>query len=159
MPIYRVYHKKDFMFNYAEADKTTMFDSDLYNWVADVHTDSIDMVFQLTNHIDIEWWNNDEVKIYKHSRSTSVGDVIYDVDAGKHFLCMPVGWKGLTDGDRWLAIDHEDNLFKADPKPRIKTYDVPTSVYTMTNPNDGVEYVIRRTYSHPKADWEVVHPF
>ena len=116
------------MFNYAEADKTIIFNPDLYNWVADVHTDNIGMVFQLTNHIDLEWWSNDEVKIYKHSRSTSVGDVVYDVEKGTYNLCMPAGWKELIleetfkaevtsltyfpvcDGCEHGAFDYETNL-------------------------------------------------
>ena len=156
---FRVYHKKEMMFRYNEADATTVYDSDLYDWVADVRARNIDDVFRVTNHIDEAWWENPEIFEYKESRSTSIGDVIFDVAAGTYHLCMPAGWKKVTDGDRWVAIDHEDNIFKASPECKIKTYDEPTSVYTMTNPNDGIEYVIKRTYTHPKADWEVVHPF
>lgn len=92
---FKVYHKKELMYRYTEADAMTVFDPDLYEWVADVHTDRMGMVFQLTNHIDTEWWENDEVKIFKQSRSTSIGDVVYDVEADIYHLCMPMGWKEL----------------------------------------------------------------
>lgn len=52
--------------------------------VADVETDHIGRVFELTNHIDRDWTENPEVTIAAMNkpnrgyRSTSVGDVIAD---------------------------------------------------------------------------------
>jgi len=50
-----------------------------YKIVADVETDCIGNVFQLTNHIDHSWQENQEVIAYTDkARSTSVGDLIED---------------------------------------------------------------------------------
>lgn len=66
-----------------------------YSLVAKVDSPELGDVFRLTNHIDWEWWRNPEVECVKRSRSTSVGDVVVDTEAGKRYLCMPVGWKEL----------------------------------------------------------------
>ncbi len=162
MQKFRVYHKKEMMFRYNEADAMTFYDPDLYYWVANVRTRNIGDVFRVTNHIDEAWWENPEIFEYNESRSTSVGDVVFDVAAGTYHLCMPAGWKELNtleSGESWMAIDFEDNVFRCQPTPKFKMYDEQTHVYTSLNPYDGVEYVIKRTYTHPKANWECVHPY
>lgn len=69
----------------------TVFPDD-YTHVADVQADTLDQVFQLTNHIDLPWWKNDGVtiKIGQASRSTSIQDV---VKVGNQlFVVAPVGY-------------------------------------------------------------------
>jgi hypothetical protein len=48
-----------------------------YTPVATVHSDSLDAAFQLTNHIDGPWQDNEGVSAFtSHARSTSVSDVL-----------------------------------------------------------------------------------
>jgi len=62
-----------------------------YNVVARVETGDLGTVFEKTNHIDHEWWDNDGVeRIGPPTRSTSVGDVVV-LDGVAH-RCEPCGW-------------------------------------------------------------------
>ena len=67
-----------------------------YVLVATVNTETIGEAFQLTNHIDQEWWKNKEVTkvIPKGTRSSAVWDVFVSSD-GNAYLCDHVGWKRL----------------------------------------------------------------
>lgn len=65
----------------------------VYEKVAEVETKDLTDVFRLTNHIHDVWGKNEEVKLIKESRSTSVGDVV-KMD-GKFYLCDVAGWKGV----------------------------------------------------------------
>lgn len=95
MKVFQVYHRKELMYRYSEADEMATFNRDDYDWVAGLDAEDLGDVFRLTNHIDHAWWENPEIKYYKESRSTSVGDVVRDVEAGTYHLCMPTGWKEL----------------------------------------------------------------
>jgi hypothetical protein len=86
-----VYHATNPTFGLTEKK----FPDD-YELVAKVDTISPDTAYELTNHIDIEWWDNNGVELVKKSRSTSMGDVI-EID-GKAYLCEAIGWKALTEG-------------------------------------------------------------
>ena len=61
--------------------------------VAEVQTDDLDDAFRDTNHIDRAWYENDNVKVIKESRSTSVGDVMEL--GGKRFIVASLGFKEL----------------------------------------------------------------
>lgn len=54
--------------------------------------------FQLTNHIDHPWWENEEVTLIgnPNHRSTSVGDVVVDPEGRAH-RCEMVGWKRISE--------------------------------------------------------------
>lgn len=53
----------------------------------------LELVFELTNHIDSNWTQNKEVKALRDKvRSTSVGDLV-QVNDGRYFYCDMVGWK------------------------------------------------------------------
>lgn len=66
-----------------------------YEVVAEVESESLKAIFQLTNHIDWPWWNNvPTVKALKQTRSTSVGDVV-EIN-GKYHLCEMAGWREIT---------------------------------------------------------------
>lgn len=67
-----------------------------YLLVAVVQADSLDRVFQLTNHIDSEWWQAPQVLAYRQSRSTGVNDVVVEHDTGTCHLCLNAGWAQLT---------------------------------------------------------------
>jgi len=63
-----------------------------YIRVADVHTDSLDMAFMLTNNVDHSWHMNLGVDIHHHyGRSSMVGD-IFELD-GKKFIVMSTGFE------------------------------------------------------------------
>ena len=68
---------------------------DDYILVAIVDSEHVEKVFELTNHIDSPWWDNDGVEVVgdNHHRSTSVGDIVVTVEGT--FRCENVGWKEL----------------------------------------------------------------
>lgn len=63
-----------------------------YELVAEIDCETADEAFKLTNHIDRPWWEND-LKVIKESRSSSVGDIV-EIE-GKILLCLDLGWKEL----------------------------------------------------------------
>lgn len=64
--------------------------------VAVLTIDDIDEVFELTNHIDANWTENDGVEAPSSEvRSTSVGDIVIDYDTGAAFICASFGWKSI----------------------------------------------------------------
>lgn len=67
-----------------------------YEHVANVDTDDMGKVFELTNNIDKPWTENTGVTVIgdKRKRSTSVGDVVLG-DDGLH-LCARFGWERLV---------------------------------------------------------------
>jgi hypothetical protein len=89
--MFKVYHRNNPTFWDNEEKMVNIKD---FTFVAEVDTDSYGDVFRLTNHIDTEWWNNEEVTLIKESRSTSVGDLVVDAD-GKAHLCCSVGWSDV----------------------------------------------------------------
>jgi hypothetical protein len=66
----------------------------LYTRVADVEVADLESVFNVTNHIDHSWTENDEVVALfsQRPRSTSVGDVVVD-SAGNKFFVDSFGFK------------------------------------------------------------------
>jgi len=66
-----------------------------YTAVAAVEADGIEDVFRLTNHIDSDWTDNEEVLPFvPQARSTSMGDVVVGSDK-KRLLCAAVGWEEI----------------------------------------------------------------
>jgi hypothetical protein len=66
-----------------------------YELVAEVETDDLDAVFELTNHIDRNWTENARVTAKAaRPRSTSVGDVLRDANGGFHVVAS-VGFAPL----------------------------------------------------------------
>lgn len=65
-----------------------------YRLVGVVFRDSLDEVFELTNHVDSDWTMHPACKVVggDRQRSTSVGDVVMD-EHGIFWLCMNFGWK------------------------------------------------------------------
>jgi len=64
-----------------------------YTLVALVSTDKgLDDVYQVTNHIDNEWWENPEVDWHKESRSTSINDLIVLAE-GKCWRVARIGFE------------------------------------------------------------------
>jgi hypothetical protein len=78
-----------------------------YTHVADVVA-PLEQVFALTNHIDHDWTSNLEVVWHAPGaslRSTSVGDVILDVESGQAWMIMPIGLQELPPERRTRAND------------------------------------------------------
>lgn len=84
----KVWHAKNPTFGLTEQS----FPAD-YELVAYVETNDREKAFELTNHIDCEWWKNEGVKCLKKTRSTSVGDVLEM--QGQLFRCESAGWVEL----------------------------------------------------------------
>ena len=64
-----------------------------YKHVANVEAEGVDKVFELTNHITSNWEDNRGVMVIQRgNRSTSVGDIVVDTDAGVKHLCESAGW-------------------------------------------------------------------
>jgi len=76
--MYIVYHNPNSDFFHAKVEKYM----DLFP-VAIVPHATKSKAFELTNHIDQAWHDNDDVVIIEKSRSTSVGDVLATVEPGK----------------------------------------------------------------------------
>ncbi len=113
---FRVYHSKDWDLNsklhfvkeedafrknlddsfsvFNKDGYVTEFSRYDYEIVAEVECEDKNQVFQLTNTIDDYWWNNDEVTALKtKTRSTSVGDIVEDVENNKFWMVLGLGWK------------------------------------------------------------------
>lgn len=106
--IFKVYHTKNWELNsklHFDIEGYTP-NKDDYELVALVTCDELGMTFQLTNHIDYDWWENEGVELIKESRSTSVGDVVED-EKGQVWVCASVGWEKVE----WEAEAEEDKFY------------------------------------------------
>lgn len=95
-----VYHSRNFRDSsgfglgscFTEADALHAFDTDGYEYIGLMHTDSLDDAYQMTNHIDCSWTDicNGSIAV-ENPRSSSVGDIFVHipspqmVDAGNEF--------------------------------------------------------------------------
>lgn len=65
----------------------------MYQVVATLDVPNLNHVFQTTNHIDHDWTTNAGVtKIGTRHRSTSVGDIVVDLDTLKVHICASFDW-------------------------------------------------------------------
>ena len=97
MAKFKVWHKRNTMFNLEENVADTFNRGD-YQAVAEVETENIDDVFQLTNTIEHSWWLNPGVLHLFDGlgcRSTSVGDLIEDA-SGKFHRVDTAGFTEVT---------------------------------------------------------------
>ena len=94
---YLVYHNSDFI-DYSLRTKIQMhldlprLNPDHMTLVCKVRADSIEDAYRLTNHIDYLWWRNPEIVWWRESRSTSVGDLIHNMDDGSYSIVAPFGF-------------------------------------------------------------------
>jgi len=93
--IYEVWHATEPRF----ADEQAGGFPDGYEKVAEVDAESVDHVFDLTNHIDHDWTTNREVTWRRgdgrSTRSTSVGDVVVLKGTNSRMACAPAGWRAV----------------------------------------------------------------
>lgn len=61
-----------------------------------VDVPSLSQVFEVTNHITHDWTTNPQV-IWSNerARSTSVGDLVMNIETGDIFRCSSFGWEAL----------------------------------------------------------------
>ena len=72
-----------------------------YNLVARVECATVEEAYELTNHIDLPWWENLGVELVgSKTRSTSTGDVIVIGNTG--FKCEACGWSEFELSDSQL---------------------------------------------------------
>ena len=96
---FKVFHANNPKFGFGDP----IFNDQNYIHVATVECETIDEAFEITNHIWHDWTNNQEViwcskqtiGSEKALRSTSVGDVIQDMETCEHYRCMMAGWKRI----------------------------------------------------------------
>lgn len=96
LPQFLIYHNKNFL-RYS-ADRMlnngihpTIKPEDL-TLVGKVNACDLDQVFYITNSIDRPWWRHHEVIWWRPSRSTSVGDVILDIDSNIYYIVESIGF-------------------------------------------------------------------
>jgi hypothetical protein len=94
--VFQVWHDNEPRFRGTFADvKRWRMGQDGYTQVATVDAETLDDVFERTNHIDQPWETNPGVTLLGgRARSTSVGDVVVDQD-GQAWLCASAGWERI----------------------------------------------------------------
>lgn len=96
---YLIYHNKDFLrYSAGQLTNDTVFpriDARRLNLVAKVNATSLNHAFYFTNHIDKSWWRNQAIVWWRPARSTSVGDVIFDMDSKLYYVVAPFGFKPI----------------------------------------------------------------
>ena len=105
--MFKIYHSKKCELNSQLHFLNCEFyfaHKNLYDHVANVDCNSVGQTFQLTNHIDFSWWENEGVTLIKESRSTSVGDVVEDMKTNKLWLCCSVGWQQISWTDKLTDV-------------------------------------------------------
>jgi hypothetical protein len=91
----KVYHrdpvKSTYFFPAQSPDEPT------FTLVAEVDSENLEEIFELTNHIEHSWTQNKKVTVIANNsvRSTSVGDLV--LINGKYFVCKDTGWSVTTD--------------------------------------------------------------
>ena len=93
--LYYGFGKWSFRNNIGEITEpcTTPLTMEDYELVAIVDTPSLEGVFESTNHIHDNWELNDNVTTFKNgNRSTSVGDMVLNLDTLGRFFCNSFGW-------------------------------------------------------------------
>ena len=107
----KVYHDK--RLPAIEAQKRSYPDD--FVEVAECATEDLGEIFELTNHIDQEWWLNPGVikTIDVPVRSTSVGDIVV-LSNGAAFVCRSMGWSMIgkvNDGPLPLVFQSGIGIF------------------------------------------------
>jgi hypothetical protein len=106
MTMFMVHHTRDWGINgslnlMTERELATYRPNKLkYNVVALVELPSGEDygdTFRITNHIDRPWYDNPEVKwCDRTARSTSVGDLVENVESKELYVCASIGWCKVT---------------------------------------------------------------
>jgi len=93
---YLVYHNAHFInFGLGELTNDSIFtrvDARQLSLVAKVNAADLNEVFHATNHIDRSWWRNPQIVWWRPARSTSVGDIILDMDTNSYWTVENIGF-------------------------------------------------------------------
>lgn len=97
MAKYLIFHHKDPSFLLPDkANDYYPVSVRRYDKIAFVTAKNLGDVFKLTNHIDHDWTENDQVRLcpdVTRARSTSVGDLVLNLDTMDLRICAPIGWE------------------------------------------------------------------
>jgi len=74
----------------GDMNHDCLIDTFMYELIATIECDSIHNAFKLGQND----FNDEYAKL--HHRSTSVGDIIVDVDEDLHYLIEPIGFRLIT---------------------------------------------------------------
>ncbi len=82
---------------FTDDDALRAFNNTGYQFVAQVHTDDIERAYVLTNHIDRNWTENEDVQVVPdvEPRSSSVGDIF--VTDREIYIVARFGFNKLDD--------------------------------------------------------------
>lgn len=91
----------------------------LYQPIAQARCAEIHEIYPITNHIEHDWTTNPEViQVSGRQRSTSVGDIAVDLEAGKAWVCQSIGWGEIEDQDQVARlIEASKNFLQSDGAP------------------------------------------
>ena len=88
-----VYHNSNFTDYYFRG--VDELPADLLTKVAEVDSNDLEEAFELTNHIEHNWTENEEVTpLISNPRSTSCGDIM-EID-GKFYIVASCGFKKIN---------------------------------------------------------------
>ena len=89
-----VYHNSKFLAYYTEPTIETL-KKGIFECVATVETNDLNIAYRDTNNIDQPWHLNTNVKaVRRENRSTSVGDLVKKGEI--FYVVQPEGWLELT---------------------------------------------------------------
>ena len=114
----RVFHDKEMGLNHNYFGKNDPKVEDLV-LTAEVDTEDLEKAFELTNHIDANWWENEGVTHHKGSRrSTSCGDVMEL--KGNYFVVASAGFRELPNKDYYAQLLSYDSGYASQVQGSIK---------------------------------------
>lgn len=97
MTEYLIFHHKNPIFFLPESQNGAypVMESE-FNKIAIVEAADLSELFTKTNHIDHDWTTNEGVNLFPditQVRSTSVGDLVLNMDTMELLICAPIGWE------------------------------------------------------------------
>lgn len=85
--------------SWLKADSPNLNDvvrcKDAWKVVALLKGGNVEDAFRDTNHIDCAWWENRSIIAHKEARSTSVGDIVVNLEDGNASQVDGCGWVDL----------------------------------------------------------------
>ena len=107
MPKYLVFHDKNpsfFLDDDAKVNGAYPVTDLHYNKIAIVQAADLIELFYKTNHVDHNWTENEGVELLPEARelsvrSTSVGDLVLNLETMELLICAPIGWEKAD----WVA--------------------------------------------------------
>lgn len=142
MTEFLIYHNQQFM-NYG-YDGVSIFVHNL-DLVAKVNANSLNHAFHFTNHVEHTWWRNPQVIWWRPSRSTSVGDVIHNMDDGSYHIVERFGFKTIHSW--WIGAQLLEKDMPDEPQIHRDLFAVNRSPLSL------LRRLVSRQLHHPRTDW------